>query len=278
MNQLLAKVKNRNRNISESFKKVISDKSIYSTPYNLADCVDYNPNTLLENGQWYKISEFSEQEFCIDILKEQNFDSVDFGMLAKDDFSKIDYLCSYEGDTFYFQKIRPSQLVTKKRISFGETYAYDANSKSIVINFFPDAIYSKSDDTLYFQRLETISTIFRGIDILYKEATEQETEVFLQNDFISLANDFNASKVNKLVRKKIALATEALAALGDEKKQEMIQYIKNTSKLNFENNAFTISNEEELKKLLFGISERYYETPISKQLRIANSVINVTTN
>lgn len=278
MNQLLAKVKNRAKNISEAFKKVISDESIYITPYNLTDCVDYNPNTLLENGQWYKISEFSEQDFCIDILKEESFDSVDFDMLDKEDFTKIDYLCSCEGDVFYFQKIRPTQLVVKKRIIFGERYKYDANSKSVVINSFPDAIYSKNDDTLYFQRLEPIITIFRGIDVLYKEATEQETDTFLHNDFISLANDFNATKVNKSVRKKIALATDSLAALDDEKKQEMIQYIRANAGLNFENNSFVISNEDDLKKLLYGISERYYEAPVSRQRRIANSIINITTN
>ena len=277
MNQLLAKVKNRNKNISETFKKVISDQTIYFTPIDL-DSVDYNPNTLLENGQWYRISQFSEQEFCIDILTEQNFDSVEFDMLSKEDFSKIDYLCSYEGDTFYFQKIRPSQLVVKKRINFGEAYEYDASSKSIVINSFADAIYNKSNDTLYFQRLESITTIFKGIDILYKEATEQETEAFLHRDFIALSNDFNSSKVNKSIRKKIALAVDALANFNDEEKQSMVNYIKNTSGLNIQDNAFIISNEEELKKLLFGISERYYETPISKQLRIANSVINITIN
>ena len=278
MNQLLAKVKNRAKNISEAFKKVISDESIYITPYNLTDCVDYNPNTLLENGQWYKISEFSEQDFCIYILKEESFDSVDFDMLEKEDFTKIDYLCSCEGDVFYFQKIRPTQLVVKKRIIFGERYKYDANSKSVVINSFPDAIYSKNDDTLYFQRLEPIVTIFRGIDVLYKEATEQETDTFLHNDFISLANGFNATKVNKSVRKKIALATDSLDALDDEKKQEMIQYIQANAGLNFENNSFVISNEDDLKKLLYGISERYYEAPVSRQRRIANSIINITTN
>ena len=53
----------------------------------------------------------------------------------------------------------------------------------------------------------------------------------------------------------------------------MVNYIKNTSGLNTQDNAFIISNEEELKKLLFGISERYYETPISKQLPLTVSAI-----
>lgn len=111
MNQLLAKVKNRYRNIAEAFKKIISDESIFSMPYNLTDCVEYNPNTLLESGQWYKIINFSEQDFCIDILKEESIDSVDFDMLSNEDFTKIDYLCSLEEGVVYFQKIRPAQLV-----------------------------------------------------------------------------------------------------------------------------------------------------------------------
>ena len=278
MNQLLAKVKNRSKNTSEAYKKIISDESVYSTPYNLADCIEYNPNTLLENNQWYKISNFSEQDFCTNLLKEDSIDSVDFDMLSQEDFAKIDYICSWEGDYFYFQKVRPAQLVVKKRIIFGDQYKYDANSKSVVINMFPDAVYDKNNDILFFQRLEPIATIFRGIDVLYREATEQETAAFLQNNFISLNNDFNAKKVNKSVRKKIALATNVLNSFDDERKREMIEYIKTNAELTYENNSFSISNEEDLKKLLFGISERYYEAPVSKERRIANSIIPLTSN
>lgn len=278
MKQLLAKVKNRSRNTSEAFKKIISDKSIFSMRNILTDCVEYNPNTLLENGQWYKIINFSEQDFCIDILKEESIDSVDFDMLSNEDFTKIDYLCSLEEDVFYFQKIRPAQLVVKKRIIFGESYEYNANSKSVVINMIPDAIYIKEEDVLYFQRLESIVAIFRGIDILYKEATEQETSIFLQSDFIALNNDFNATKVNKNVRKKITLATSVINSLNDERKREMIEYIKANANLTFNNNSFVISSEDDLKKLLFGISERYYEAPISMERRIANSVIPLISN
>ena len=278
MNQLLAKVKNKSKIPSESFKKVISGQSLYSPPYDLSNCINYDPNTLLEDGQWYKISNFSEQNFCIGLLKEKSVDSIDFALLSKKDFMKIDYICSLEGDLFYFQKIGPSQLVEKKRISFGESYEYSSNSKSIVINTFPDAIYSKNNDTLFFQKLESLTTIFKGIDVLYKEATEQETTSFLQNDFISLYDDFNATKVNKSIRKKITLATNTLNSLDSTQKLRMIEYIKVNADLIFENNAFSISSEDDLKKLLFGISERYYETPISQEKRIANSIITLTTN
>ena len=35
---------------------------------------------------------------------------------------------------------------------------------------------------------------------------------------------------------------------------------------------FTIKSEDDLKHLLWGIEQRYYTTPVSKEKRVANSV------
>ena len=277
MNQLLAKVKNRKQNIDEGFKKIIDNRNCYFFPNNM-QTLEYSPNTLLEDGQWYFIAEFSQQEFCIDLLKQDRFDSVDFSTLQREEFTKIDYLCSYQDENyFYFQKIRPSQLLFKKRIlfSFGHDFNYDENNASIVINAIPDAIYKKDTDTLYFQKLETISTIFRWIDILYKEATEEETVEFLNNDFISVPASLEVSKIGKASRKRIAMAMIILNNFSDSEKQEVLEYTKQNSGLIYENNSFIINNEEDIKKLIYGIQERYYEAPISKEKRIANSIINI---
>lgn len=277
MNQLLAKVKNRKQNIDEGFKKIIDNRNCYFFPNNI-QTLEYSPNTLLEDGQWYFIAEFSQQEFCIDLLKQDRFDSVDFSTLQREEFAKIDYLCSYQDENyFYFQKIRPSQLLFKRRIlfSFGHDFSYDENNASIVINAIPDAIYKKDTDTLYFQKLETISTIFRGIDILYKEATEEETVEFLNNDFISIPASLEVSKIGKASRKRIAMAMIILNNFSDSEKQEVLEYTKQNSGLIYENNSFIINNEEDIKKLIYGIQERYYEAPISKEKRIANSIINI---
>lgn len=40
-----------------------------------------------------------------------------------------------------------------------------------------------------------------------------------------------------------------------------------------ENDSFKISNEKELKLLLYGIEQRFYTTPDGRERRIANSVI-----
>ena len=273
MNQLMAKVKNKTKTIFKSYKKLLSEEECYELPN--INSVEYNPNTLLEDGQWFSISNFSEQDFCLELFKLETFNSVDFEDIDGSDFGIIDYLCSIQDDVYYIQKIRPAQLVIKKRVNFGDSCTLNQNSKSLVINKYPDAIYNKVEDVLYFQRLETINSIFKGIDTLYKEATEEEVVEFLDNDFITLGNEFNSTKVSKPNRKRIAMAMDILNRFSPEEKTNIIEYTRLNAGLQYENESFVIKDEEDIKKLVWGITERYYETPISRERRIANSILNV---
>ena len=177
--------------------------------------------------------------------------------------------------TIYFQNVSKSKLVSKKKIgSFGEGFQYQSNCEEIIINDYPDAVYCKNTDTLYFKKLEPIVGIFKGIDELYREATDGETEEFLQNDFVVLRNEYDASKVKTANRKRIALAMKTLSALNTEEKRNIFQYIgEYCPDLRTENNAFLVGSEDELKMVLFGIEQRFYTTPVGDEKRIANSVI-----
>lgn len=274
MTQLLVKVKNKTRSVNAQYKKIISDVKCYVFPENI-ESVPYSPETLLDATQWYVIENFSHQTFCLELIKRETFDSVDFEMFDRNCFSKMDYLCLVHDDIYFFQKIRPSQLLQAKRISFGESFTYDENSMSIVINTYADAIYVKDSDRLYFQKLETISSIFKGIEILFREATEEETKLFLQSDFISLGTEMNVSKVGKTSRKSVALAMTVLNSFNAEEKKRVMEYTKNYTSLQQDEKGFIIETEEDLKKLMLGIFERFYETPVSKKTRVANSIIDL---
>ena len=60
-----------------------------------------------------------------------------------------------------------------------------------------------------------------------------------------------------------------------EEKINIIEYTKQNAGLEYENESFIIKDEEDVKKLVWGITERYYETPISGEKRIANSILNI---
>lgn len=257
------------------FRRMLStDSNIYPAASAIVQSsVKYRPDTLLEDDEWFRIEKFAIQTYAITPIID-GYETVDYATLEKADFDKIDYLLVESGEAIFFQNVSKAKLVAKKRVvHFGEAYEYKNDSKELVINDIPDAIYCGNTDTLYFRKLETITSIFNGIDQLYREATENETELFLQNSFIHLKGDYNASKVQKANRKRIALAVRVLSELADESKKDLFEYIGDYCPgLKTDDNAFEIGNEEELKLLLYGIEQRFYTTSITNEKRIANSV------
>ncbi|HDY85564.1 hypothetical protein LCGC14_0470980 [marine sediment metagenome] len=273
MDQILAKIKGLRK---KPYFKLVSDQALFDVvAVDLNSCVPYDPDHNLDEDAWFKIEQFSKKNFCIDLLK-QNFDSKDFDDLNKEQFSKIAYIFSVQDDNFYFQKITPSLFIKRKTLIFGETVKLEKNQNRLVVNALPDAVYFKVTDTLIFRNLATISSIFKGIDELYKEATSAEVKLFLDESFIKLGKDYDVNNVSKPNRKRIGLAMATLAAMSVVDKTKMLSYIDGycEKKLRFEqqNNKFEISNDEELKLLLYGIEQRFYTTPFGHEKRLANSV------
>lgn len=192
-------------------------------------------------------------------------------------FNKIDYLFGLDDRFIFFQNVSKTKLVSQKKIMhLGEDFTFKTDCAEIVIKDLPDAIYDKNTDSLYFRRLESITSIFRGIDMLYREATQEETDSFLANDFITLKNDYSSSKVKTANRKRIALAAKTLSELNESDRKNIFKYIGDyCPNLKVSESAFEVGSENELKMLLYGIEQRFYTTPVGREKRLANSVITL---
>ena len=274
MNYLLAKIKGRNGGI---YKVLSNGNEFFETPDDLTNLKKYDPGYKLEEDEWYSINNFSSEDYSLDILNKK-FASTDYNQLSMSDYDKIEYLCAYQSGVYFFQKISPTQLVRKRYLSLANTPTLIDNEPLIIIHKLPDAVYDKGADMLIFKSLSAISSIFKGIAQLYREATQQETEDFLKNNFITLGPGYSAYSVKKANRKRIALAMDTLNSFSGKKKKDMLAYIKGYCKsLPFDNKkaSFTIETEEELKLLLYGIEERFYTTHIGKEKRLANSVTTI---
>ncbi|MCO6433645.1 hypothetical protein [Nitrosomonas nitrosa] len=272
MDQVIAKVKGNGK---KKFFKLLSDQTLFDVSLQGQCFVEYNPDHNLDEDSWFKIEQFSQQPYCMCLLKK-DFISSEYDDLHKDKFSEIAYLCAIQGDYYYFQKITPSLFVTRKMIVFGEAAKLENSGRRLVVNAMPDAIYQKESDTLVFRNLATISSIFKGIDELYKEATKEEVKAFLDESFVELSGDYGVEKVSKPNRKRVALAMSTLDLMSTEDRDQILSYIQSycEEKLKFdaENKKFEIKSDEELKYLLYGIEQRFYTTPIGKEKRLANSV------
>lgn len=256
--------------------KMISDAKLFDTiSVNPAAFPSYTSDHNLDEDSWFKIQNFSRERYCLPILQKP-FDSKEYDSLGKERFSTIAYICGVQGDDFYFQKVTPSLFLKRKMISFGEVAVVEEGLERLVVNEVPDAIYFAKSDTLIFRNLAAISSIFPGIDELYREATQAEVKAFLQSDFISLENGFVAEKVSKPNRKRIALAMATLDALPAQNKAGMLAYINeycgNKVKYRKADGAFEISDDDSLKLLIYGIEQRFYTTQFGQERRLANSV------
>jgi len=273
MANLCAKLKQREKN---KYRKIMTtDSIIYSNEgTRITTSTPYVPGASLEDGEWFSIQNVSTQEYKIDLMTE-NYNTVDFNALTRSEFDKVDFIFVEIGNLVCLQNISKTKLLSKKCIlCLGENFTYQDDRKEIVINDIPDAIYDKSTDILYFKRLEAITSIFRGIDLLYKEATDEETIQFLSSDFIQLKDDFDYSKVNTANRKRIALAQKTLSNLDLDSRNNIIAYIgEYCPALKATDTSFEVGSEDELKLLLYGIEQRFYTTVVGGEKRIANSVI-----
>lgn len=282
VNHIFAKVKQRG---CSRFFRLIADQTLYDIKkinINLAECITYLPDYKLDEDSWFKIEQFSEQEYCIELLKN-NFDTKDYNEIEKNKLANIVYLFAIQDDDFFFQRVTKSNFIRNKILldfckikNFNSSVIIEKNDNDrLLINDLPDAIYFKKEDTLVFRNLVTISGIFKGIDILYREATEEETKEFLDLSFLSLKDDYNTSKVSKSNLKRIAIAMDILAPLSNEDRELLISYTydycKEIVNFNRENKRFEISDNDDLKYVLYGIEQRYYSTPIGKERTIANS-------
>lgn len=274
MDQVLAKV-------SRKIGKLISDEKLFEDiNFNLGLYIDYDPDHNLDEECWFCIEEFSQQDYCLDWLTEE-FDSKVFDTLNKSDFVKIKYLVSVQqnANVFCFQKITPALFLNRKIISLGDIAKLEENKLTLVVHSEPDAIYFKDKDVLIFKKLPVISSVFKGVDSLYKEATDADVNAFLANSFISVNNDFNKEKVSKPNRKRIAMAMDTLGRFDDEKRTQIIHYINtycsDTLVFDEKTKSFEISNDDQLKNLLYGIEQRFYTTEVDKEKRLANSIVKL---
>tara|TARA_R110000765_G_scaffold426701_1_gene543578 strand:- start:5182 stop:6030 length:849 start_codon:yes stop_codon:yes gene_type:complete len=273
MESLLAKIK---RKKNEPYRRITSGKAAFEeVDITTINCLLYAPEYKLDDDEWFKIENFDQTVFCLDILKNKFINS-EYNDIDTKDFVNISYLISVQNNCFYFQNITPSSFIRLKILVFGEVSKIVDDNKQIFIKKIPDAIYDPSSKTLFFKNLSFITGIFKDIGKLYKEATQKEVDAFLDSSFIKKGEDYDTKKVSSLNRKLVTVAMDALHKLTPQEQDTLFVYVNRYSDkdINYcvDSKSFEIKCENDLKTLLYGIHQRFYTTPIGDEQRVANSV------
>lgn len=268
-NYIYGKVK-RKQNM---FRVIETETNVYDTAELVLNGVDYNPATLIEDEELYQIRSFSASNFMLDFL-QNDIDSVNHDQITRDDLKKLSFICTVQGHLYFFQIINSSFYVSKKWFSIDEL-TLETDKPIITINPFADAIYDKQNDVLYFKKLSAAQKIFKGMDQLYREATNEETQTFLNSDFLDVDSSFVSTNVTVPNRKRIALVNETLSRFSNEEKQAIYDYTNQYGQVTYQDGKFKIENDDDLKFVLWGIEQRFYTTPIGGEKRVANSIISI---
>lgn len=255
------------------FRVIETETEVYDTAQLVLNGVDYNPATLIEDEELYQLKSFSSSGFLLDFL-QNDLNSVNHDQITKADLKKLSYICTVQANLYFFQIINSSFYISKKWFSIDEL-ALETDKPIITINPFADAIYDKENDTLYFKKLTAAQKIFKGMDQLYREATDVETQAFLENEFLEVNEGFLSRNVTVPNRKRIALVNGTLSRLSNEEKQAIYDYTNQYGQVTYEDGKFKIETDDDLKFVLWGIEQRFYTTPIGGEKRVANSIISI---
>lgn len=270
MSRVLAKLKGRGHMI----RQVLNDVEVYSVP-NFNDSVEYNDELKLDENQWFCVDDFKEQEYCLDYLKAE-LQSV-YSSINNDEFKAIDYLFGTLDDEhlIWFLNVTPSRYIKNPLIRWlnDEPELVENDSKLLELSSEPSAYFDVSSNKLYFKNLSLLTSIFKGIEVLYREATDEEVHEFINSPVVSLGAGYVSDMIKTPNRKRLKAANEKYKSFSQEQKAQLDVYLHDyCPELSKGDDGYVVNSEAELTKLLNGINQRYYTTPIDNERRIANSI------
>lgn len=259
---------------------ITEDRDLYTVPTDLSsNSREFNIDYNLSEDEWYEINRFSEQDYCAHI--ELMVSTI--GYIDKDEVSRIEFCVAEQGEFLLFQRVTPSTILKKKGVLFdflSDTHSARIieNDGMLVLSSLPDAIYSKDEDILYFKELRRLTSIFRGIDILYNEATDEEVCQFFDLDLVVISDQFNIGKINKRNRRKITGTLERISAFGDQEIARLYEYAANygISVFDRKQNKFVVSSNKDLGEFLDVVNQRYYTTEVDHTEYKALAVESIT--
>ncbi|MDF4810935.1 ATP F0F1 synthase synthase, partial [Vibrio parahaemolyticus] len=111
MNHLIAQIKTRKK--EKLFKLFSEEEAVFDVDTANLAMVDYEVDHNLDEDAWFKVEQFSQQDYCLDFIK-RDFVAAEFNDLAKANFTKIAFLCAAQGENLLFQKVSPSTYLCKK--------------------------------------------------------------------------------------------------------------------------------------------------------------------
>ena len=272
MNYLFAKLRINGQNI---LKVGSHQNDIVSIP-DLANehLHEFSADYKLDDEEWFYIENFSNLGFPSPFFQELN--TADYNQLTGAAIRDVDYICIQQHQYSTFQKIGESQFHARSVVLFSQAIGdaeLKVNQPVLVFHKYPDAIFDRHVNRLYFRQFIKLSALFDGIINLYRDATDGEVNEFFGQDFVQLGDDYSAEIVKQTNRKRILLAMNIINNFNDQQIAHLFDYARDyCPELPVANEQFIINSASDLKMLLDAVQQRFFRTAITDEMMAANSV------
>lgn len=299
MDYLIGNLKD-NGESSEIRSIIDSDNCLYDMSQidSTSTFTEFNNDHKLDSDEMYKVSNFKKSAYDSPMISNGIVNPSQCVQLKNKEISKIKYICDITDGYLLFQRTTRGKILKRRGIlRFAEMEIVDVaknvaveilahpnnstnNTKDpllLILNQYPDAYYNIEKDELYFKELRPLKRIFKDIGNLYRKATQQEVDDFVTaNKFIELGDRYDTYQIGENNRRQITSARAILKGLKPPDKKELLTYagnhVKNMFGATLNNGIFTITSEKQLKMFLYALDERFYETTVTKKMRLADSI------
>lgn len=256
--------------------KIISktDENLY-TDIDGLKVIPYNPNYKLEEDQIFVIESADSFITNKEILENFETKASTYEELEGDKWSKVAVLVFSNNNKNYYQRIIGKKYlntkVVLKFVSTGPQITEEIEGIALNPNSF--IIYDIKNKKLYFKNFLEVSKIFKGIEVLYREATEDEVKKFFSNDLVDKNSTIGFENITSAKRKKILLA---LSELEKGKEIEKLRaYGKKYYPSHFESDKILVNSLDNIDVLINVVHEHCYTSEVTNQKKIANSTMDL---
>lgn len=227
----------------------------------------FTPERKIEDDEWFFIELF-EADFRTMIAPyvEVGKSTADHNIIEAVDYKNIEVVYKITGTKIVFTKIRDSYRIKNKHfLLLDEHPEIKKYEQGIEFSGIVDAYYD-GENKLYFKSYSTVRPLFPGIEKFFREATEEEKEQFLSNDFFSV-NTANI-KIGITAAKRIAaiLDDERIDLSNQETQNKIREYAEKYSEAQIrfnDNGKLIINSNKELNSTLKLLSGRYYTSELT---------------
>ena len=222
MNTLLAYIQG-----DATYKVLSKEEPIYEPGLlNFEHNCEFAEGADLDDDEWFKLEMFNEKPYFLTFLGE-DIAAAQYNQLPEDRYADITYLVAIQdnGNTFCFQRLTSQSVLKKKLLSISQAPVIKKLEKTILMEDLPHSVYKKDERCLYFKRLSAITSVFPGIDDLYREATQEETASFMASPFMEEEGQIEQDKISSANRKRLHAAAEKLSHLTPKQQNRILDYI-----------------------------------------------------